>query len=54
MARFHQQFYVFDDARPVPVIIRSYTEADFDELIVIQSETFPPRIRRSSGGTRSD
>lgn len=42
MARFHQQFYVFDDARPVPVIIRSYTEADFDELIVIQSETFPP------------
>ncbi|MBT2765630.1 GNAT family N-acetyltransferase [Paenibacillus sp. ISL-20] len=42
MARFHQQFYVFDDARPVPVVIRSYTEADFDELIVIQSETFPP------------
>lgn len=42
MARFHQQFYVFDDARPVPVIIRGYTEADFDELIVIQSETFPP------------
>ncbi len=42
MARFHQQLYVFDDARPVPVIIRGYTEADFDELIVIQSETFPP------------
>ncbi|MGG4105973.1 GNAT family N-acetyltransferase [Paenibacillus lautus] len=42
MARFHQQFYVFDDARPVPVVIRSYSEADFDELIFIQSETFPP------------
>jgi len=42
MARFHQQFYVFDDARPVPVVIRGYTEADFDELIAIQSETFPP------------
>lgn len=42
MARFHQQFYVFDDARPVPVVIRSYTEADFEELIFIQSETFPP------------
>ena len=42
MARFHQKFYVFDDARPVPVVIRGYTEADFDELIAIQSETFPP------------
>ncbi|PCL89216.1 GNAT family N-acetyltransferase [Paenibacillus lautus] len=42
MARFHQQFYVFDDVRPVPVVIRGYTEADFDELIAIQSETFPP------------
>ncbi|OMF70534.1 GNAT family N-acetyltransferase [Paenibacillus glucanolyticus] len=42
MARFQQRFYVFDDNRPVPVVVRSYTEADFDELIVIQSETFPP------------
>lgn len=42
MATFHQRFYVFDNARPVPVVIRSYTSADFDELIVIQSETFPP------------
>jgi len=42
MARFYQQFYVFDDTRPVPVVIRSYTPEDFDELIVIQSETFPP------------
>ncbi|KZS46306.1 acetyltransferase [Paenibacillus glucanolyticus] len=42
MARFQQWFYVFDDNRPVPVVVRSYTEVDFDELIVIQSETFPP------------
>lgn len=42
MAMFHQQFFVLDDGRPVPVIIRNYTPADFDELIVIQSETFPP------------
>lgn len=42
MARFYQQIYVFDDTRPVPVVIRSYTPEDFDELIVIQSETFPP------------
>ncbi|KKO52584.1 GNAT family N-acetyltransferase [Paenibacillus sp. DMB20] len=42
MTKFRQRFYVFDDNRPVPAVIRSYTPADFDELIVIQSETFPP------------
>ena len=42
MTAFRRQFYVFDGSRPVPALIRSYTEADFDELIVIQSETFPP------------
>lgn len=42
MTQYNQQLYVFEDARPVPAVIRSYTEADFDELIVIQSETFPP------------
>lgn len=42
MALYHQQFYVFDDSCPVPAVIRSYTPEDFDELIIIQSETFPP------------
>lgn len=42
MTRYNQQLYVFEDTRPVPAVIRSYTQADFDELIVIQSETFPP------------
>jgi ribosomal protein S18 acetylase RimI-like enzyme len=36
------EFYVFDQDRPVPVTIRNYTKTDFDELIQIQSECFPP------------
>ncbi|NMO97911.1 GNAT family N-acetyltransferase [Paenibacillus lemnae] len=39
---FHQPFYVFDGHTPVPAIIRNYTPEDFEELMVIQSETFPP------------
>ncbi|MFC7682184.1 GNAT family N-acetyltransferase [Paenibacillus sp. GCM10028914] len=42
MATFQQQFFVFDGNRPVSAIIRNYTPADFEELIIIQSETFPP------------
>jgi ribosomal protein S18 acetylase RimI-like enzyme len=36
------EFYVFDQKMPVPVTIRNYSEADFDDLINIQSECFPP------------
>lgn len=36
------EFYVYDQERPVPVTIRNYSEADFDDLIKIQSECFPP------------
>jgi ribosomal protein S18 acetylase RimI-like enzyme len=36
------EFYVYDQDRPVPVTIRNYSEADFDDLIKIQSECFPP------------
>ncbi len=42
MSSYFQRFYVFDGDRTVPVVIRGYTADDFDELIVIQSETFPP------------
>jgi ribosomal protein S18 acetylase RimI-like enzyme len=36
------EFYVYDEKRPVPVTIRNYSGADFDNLIKIQSECFPP------------
>ncbi|MEH7252560.1 GNAT family N-acetyltransferase [Neobacillus niacini] len=39
---YHSQFYVFDGNMPVPVVVRNYTPTDFDELIQIQSECFPP------------
>ncbi|MBO2946070.1 GNAT family N-acetyltransferase [Paenibacillus sp. F411] len=39
---YRQAFYVFDSSTPVPALIRSYTPEDFEELIVIQSEAFPP------------
>ncbi|PWW28442.1 ribosomal protein S18 acetylase RimI-like enzyme [Cytobacillus oceanisediminis] len=39
---YRSDFYVFDADKPVPVTIRNYTKADFDELIEIQSECFPP------------
>ncbi|MBY0121377.1 GNAT family N-acetyltransferase [Bacillus sp. S/N-304-OC-R1] len=36
------EFYTFDQEKPIPVVIRNYTHADFDELIEIQAECFPP------------
>jgi ribosomal protein S18 acetylase RimI-like enzyme len=39
---YRKELYVFDQKRPVPVVIRNYQKEDFDELIVIQSECFPP------------
>ncbi|CQR51267.1 GNAT family N-acetyltransferase [Paenibacillus riograndensis] len=39
---YYKSFYAFDGKIPVPAVIRSYTEADFTELITIQSEAFPP------------
>jgi ribosomal protein S18 acetylase RimI-like enzyme len=39
---YHSQFYVFDGDKPIPVVIRNYTQEDFDQLIQIQSECFPP------------
>ncbi len=39
---YRSEVFVFDEGRPVPVTIRTYTRDDFDELIRIQSECFPP------------
>jgi ribosomal protein S18 acetylase RimI-like enzyme len=39
---YHSEFYVFDQEKPVLVVMRNYTQADFDQLIQIQSECFPP------------
>ncbi|MCD4838922.1 MULTISPECIES: GNAT family N-acetyltransferase [Neobacillus] len=39
---YHSELYVFDQDRPIPVCIRNYTKDDFDQLIEIQSECFPP------------
>lgn len=39
---YRKQFYVFDQDRPVPVVIRNYERGDFDDLIQVQRESFPP------------
>ncbi|MBE3562982.1 MAG: GNAT family N-acetyltransferase [Hydrogenibacillus schlegelii] len=39
---YRKTFYVFDGDRPVPAVIRNYTERDFPDLIRIQQESFPP------------
>lgn len=37
-----KELYVFLDGRPVPIVIRNYTERDFEQMIAIQRESFPP------------
>jgi ribosomal protein S18 acetylase RimI-like enzyme len=39
---YQSEFYVFDQDKPVPICIRNYTKDDFEQLIQIQSECFPP------------
>lgn len=39
---YRKEFYVFDQDRPVPAVIRNYEEKDFPGLIRIQQESFPP------------
>lgn len=39
---YHKQFYVFRDNKPILATIRNYTPADFNALILIQQECFPP------------
>ncbi|WP_134701844.1 GNAT family N-acetyltransferase [Ammoniphilus sp. YIM 78166] len=39
---YFKQFYVFDQERPVPAVVRNYHKEDFDQLIEVQKECFPP------------
>ncbi|WP_462408815.1 GNAT family N-acetyltransferase [Neobacillus sp. Marseille-QA0830] len=39
---YRSQFYVFEHDQPKAAIIRNYTNEDFEQLIEIQSECFPP------------
>ncbi|TYR80525.1 GNAT family N-acetyltransferase [Priestia megaterium] len=39
---YRKEFFVFDQDRPVPAVIRNYEPKDFGELIRIQQESFPP------------
>ncbi|MGG0175133.1 GNAT family N-acetyltransferase [Gottfriedia acidiceleris] len=39
---YRKEFFVFDQDKPVPVVIRNYIENDFTDLIRIQQESFPP------------
>lgn len=39
---YRKEFFVFDQDKPVPAVIRNYEENDFAGLILIQQESFPP------------
>ncbi|PLR68704.1 GNAT family N-acetyltransferase [Bacillus sp. UMB0893] len=39
---YFKEFFVFDSDKPVKAVVRNYTEKDFDALILIQQESFPP------------
>lgn len=39
---YRSEFYVMNDGKPVPVVVRNYTGTDFGQLIDIQAECFPP------------
>lgn len=39
---YRSEVYVFDEGKPVPVVIRNYTEDDFCDMMRIQMECFPP------------
>ncbi|WP_223699929.1 GNAT family N-acetyltransferase [Sutcliffiella deserti] len=39
---YRKEIYVFDQTKPVKAIIRNYQEKDFEDLIRVQHECFPP------------
>lgn len=39
---YSKRLYVFDQERPVPAEVRNYRKEDFDQLIDVQKECFPP------------
>lgn len=38
----HKELYVFDGQTPIKAVIRNYAKDDFEELIRVQQEAFPP------------
>lgn len=38
----YKEFYVFQNGKPEKVVIRNYIEQDFDALIDVQKQSFPP------------
>jgi ribosomal protein S18 acetylase RimI-like enzyme len=39
---YAKKFFIFDQNQPIPALIRNYKEKDFEELIRVQQECFPP------------
>lgn len=39
---YRKQLYLYNQERNVEVVIRNYNQADFQELIKVQQESFPP------------
>lgn len=39
---YYKELYVFNSSKPIKAIIRTYTKEDFQDLIRIQQEAFPP------------
>ncbi|KMJ57060.1 acetyltransferase [Bacillus sp. LL01] len=39
---YRKEVYVFDQDKPVKAVIRNYQETDFEHLIRVQQECFPP------------
>ncbi len=39
---YRKEFYVFDQDKPIKAVIRNYEKKDFEKLIQIQQESFPP------------
>lgn len=39
---YRKEFFVFEQNRPIPAVIRNYKEPDFDGLIRVQKESYPP------------
>ncbi|MBX7256461.1 MAG: GNAT family N-acetyltransferase [Candidatus Hydrogenedentes bacterium] len=39
---YSKKMYLFEGNRPVPIVIRNYVPSDFDALIRVQEESFPP------------
>ena len=39
---YNKNFYIFSGEKPVPVVIRNYSKEDFDGLVEIQKESYPP------------